>query len=416
MTSIPRDKLPDSTLALLREGYQFIPNRVRKYGSDIFRIRLMLRDTLCVHGGDAAEMFYAEGNFTRVGAMPPTTNRLLQDKGSVQSLDGRPHRHRKAMFMAMMTPERIAQMLDIAEQAWLETITNWATQDEIVLLDEIERILCRAASEWAGIPLGSRNLERRTAELSAMVAGAGSIGLTMWKAQLLRQRSERWARRVIVRVRSDKQDVPDQSPVERIANHRDLDGELLSVKHAAVELLNILRPIVAIGHFIVHEAHALERYPETRRRAGSSYESDREQFVQEVRRFSPFFPFIGGIALKDIDWRGRCIQQGQWVLLDLYGTNRDPRAWEKPDEFDPSQMNSWDGSAYSLIPQGAGAFETGHRCPGEWLTIALMKQAAQMLTNRMTYTVPEQDLTLNLNEFPAVPASGFVMKDVQPRH
>ncbi len=415
MTSIPREKLPDSTLVLLREGYRFIPNRVRKHGSDIFRTRLMLRDVICVHGADAAEMFYTEGNFTRVGAMPPTTNRLLQDKGSVQSLDGRAHRHRKAMFMAMMTPERIAQMLDIAERAWLEAIAEWAKREEIVLLAEVERILCRAACEWAGIQLGSRNLSRRTSELSAMVAGAGAIGPTMWKAQLLRQRSERWARKVIRRVRSGELEVPDGSPVEQIANHRDLHGELLSVKHAAVELLNILRPTVAIGHFIVHEAHALERYPESRRLAGSSYESDREQFVQEVRRFSPFFPFIGGVALRDISWRGHRIREGQWVLLDLYGTNRDPRAWDNPDTFDPGQMNSWDGSAFSLIPQGAGEFETGHRCPGEWLTIALMKQAAHMLTNRMTYSVPKQDLSLSLNEFPAIAASGFVMRNVAPR-
>ena len=415
MTSIPRDKFPESTLALLREGYHFIPNRVRKYGSDIFRTRLMMRDAICVHGEDAAEMFYKEGNFTRVGAMPPTTNRLLQDKGSVQSLDGRPHRHRKAMFMAMMTPERIAQMLDIAERAWQEAINDWASEEEIVLLDEVERILCRAASEWAGIPLGPRNLSRRTAELSAMVAGAGSVGPTMWKAQVLRQRSERWARHVIRRVRSGRLKVPEGSPVEQIANHRDLQGELLSEKHAAVELLNILRPTVAVAHFIVHEAHALERYPESRRLAGSSYESDREQFVQEVRRFSPFFPFIGGIALQDIDWRGTRIRKDQWVILDLYGTNRDPRAWDNPDTFDPSQMNSWDGSAFSLIPQGAGDFETGHRCPGEWLTIALMKQAAQMLTNRMSYSVPDQDLSMSMNEFPAIPASGFVMRNISER-
>lgn len=412
MTSIPRDKLPDSTLALLREGYQFIPNRVRRYGSDIFQTRLMLRDAMCVHGADAAEMFYTDGNFTRVGAMPPTTNRLLQDKGSVQSLDGRPHRHRKAMFMAMMTPERIDQMLEIAEGAWIDAIDSWAGRDRIVLLDEIEQVLCLAACEWSGIPLGSRNLSRRTAELSAMVAGAGSYGPTMWKAQLLRQRSERWARHVIRRVRAGRLEVPAGSPVEQIASHQDLDGQLLPVKHAAVELLNILRPIVAIGHFVVHEAHALERYPESRLLAGSSYESDREKFVQEVRRFSPFFPFIGGVALRDITWRGIHIPKDQWVLLDLYGTNRDPRAWDDPDSFDPDQMNSWDGSAFSLIPQGAGEFETGHRCPGEWITIALMKQAAHMLTNRMTYSVPDQDLSISLNEFPAIAASGFVMENV----
>lgn len=415
MTSIPKDRLPDSTLALLREGYQFVPNRVRKFGSDIFGTRLMLRSAICVHGVDAAEMFYQEGSFTRVGAMPPTTLRLLQDKGSVQSLDGREHRHRKAMFMRMMTPERIQQMLEISERAWIDAIEEWSGQDRVVLLQQVERILTRAAAEWAGVPLGPRNIHRRSKELGAMVAGAGSIGPTMWKAMFLRQRSERWARSIIRAVRSGKIDASEDSPVKLIASHREPNGELLSETDAGVELINVLRPTVAVGYYFVHMAHAMERYPESRRLAASSYNCDREQFVQEVRRFYPFFPFIGGIALKDLTWRGVDIREGQWVILDLYGTNHDPRAWHNADEFDPPQMNSWDGSAYSLIPQGAGAFETGHRCPGEWLTIALMKQAAQMFTTRMAYTVPEQDLSMSMNEFPSVPASGFVLKNVALR-
>lgn len=414
MSSIPRDSLADSTLALLREGYRFIPNRIEKFKSDVFGARLMLRDALCVHGADAAEMFYQEGNFTRVGAMPPTTMRLLQDKGSVQSLDGRDHRHRKAMFMRLMTPDAIKQMLEIAERAWLDAIEEWAEKDKIVFLDEAERLLTRAAAEWAGIPLGPRNIDRRSREHGAMVAGDGSIGPTMWKALLLRQRSERWARSIIRAVRDQSLQVPSGSPVERITNHREPNGELLSENDAAVELLNILRPTVAVAYYFVHIAYALQRYPQFRRLAASGYNCDREQFVQEVRRFFPFFPFIGGVALRDIKWQGIDIPEGQWVILDLYGTNHDPRAWENADEFDPPQVQSWDGSAYSLIPQGAGEFATGHRCPGEWITIALMKQAATMLTTRISYTVPEQDLTISMNEFPAVPASGFFMRDVTP--
>lgn len=414
MPAIPKDRLPDSSLALLREGYRFIPNRIQEFGSDIFGARLMLRRAMCVHGADAAEMFYQEGNFTRVGAMPPTTLRLLQDKGSVQALDGRDHRYRKAMFMRMMTPEAIQQMLETADRAWQEAIIEWAGKDQIVFLDEAERILTRAAAEWAGIPLGPRNTERRRKELGAMVAGAGSIGPTMWKALLLRQRSERWARAVIRGVRSGRIDALEHSPVKRIASHQEPNGDPLSENDASVELLNILRPSVAVAYYFVHMAHALDRYPESRRLAASPYNCDREQFVQEVRRFYPFFPFIGGVALQDIRWKGVKIRKGQWVLLDLYGTNHDPRAWDNPDSFDPGQMNSWDGSAFSLIPQGAGEFETGHRCPGEWITIALMKQAAQMLTTCITYSVPEQDLSISMNEFPAVPASGFVMQDVKP--
>ena len=78
MASIPRDHQLDSTLALLSEGYAFISNRCRLYGSDIFETRLMLRKAICMMGEEAASIFYHADRFTRVGAMPKTALRLLQ--------------------------------------------------------------------------------------------------------------------------------------------------------------------------------------------------------------------------------------------------------------------------------------------------------------------------------------------------
>lgn len=46
----PRRGAVDSALALSREGYTFIPNRSRRYGSDAFEVRLMLRKAVCMTG------------------------------------------------------------------------------------------------------------------------------------------------------------------------------------------------------------------------------------------------------------------------------------------------------------------------------------------------------------------------------
>ncbi len=48
------------------------------------------------------------------------------------------------------------------------------------------------------------------------------------------------------------------------------------------------------------------------------------------------------------------------------------------------------------------------------MTIALLKQAAVYLADAMTYTVPEQDLSISPRIMPARPQSGFIMKDVRP--
>jgi fatty-acid peroxygenase len=78
--AIPHDPAFDSTLALLREGYDFIAGRCDRLSTDIFATRLMLKRAICIRGASAAEMFYGGSHFTRNGAMPQMTMRLLQDR------------------------------------------------------------------------------------------------------------------------------------------------------------------------------------------------------------------------------------------------------------------------------------------------------------------------------------------------
>ena len=91
------------------------------------------------------------------------------------------------------------------------------------------------------------------------------------------------------------------------------------------------------------------------------------------------------------------------------------RTWEEPGAFRPERFRDWDQSAFSLVPQGGGDYDTGHRCAGEWLTIALMKRAVRLLTTGMHYDVPPQDLRIDLSRLPAVPKSRFVIRDVALR-
>jgi fatty-acid peroxygenase len=54
-----------------------------------------------------------------------------------------------------------------------------------------------------------------------------------------------------------------------------------------------------------------------------------------------------------------------------------------------------------------------HRCPGEWITIELMKTAVRLLISAMRCTVPAQDLTVDLSRMPAIPASRFLIINVE---
>lgn len=417
MTEIPRDKTFDCSLALLTNGYRFISERCERNGEDLFLTRMMLRPAVCVRGEDAARMFYHPDRFSRKLAMPPQTLMSLQDIGSVQQLKGDAHRHRKQMFMSLMSPESIKRLGDLFEEKWRARVKFWqASGTQVTLHHEVEDLLCRAVCEWTGIRLSEAEAPRRAREFSAMIDGAGAIGPRNWKGLALRHRTERWAQKLIKDVRHSPLSRAERSPLETIALYRDENGDALSTETAAVELVNILRPTVAVGRFITFAALALHTYPEYRDRLREGGEEWREMFTQEVRRYYPFFPLVAGNAMEDIEWQGHHIPRGTWVMLDMHGTNHDPRSWQDPHTFRPERFKNWKGNAFSLIPQGAGGFDDGHRCPGEWITIELIKRALHMLVSGMEYQVPLQDLTVRLSRLPAIPESRFIISQVREPH
>lgn len=413
-SAIPQAPGFDNTTALLAEGYRFIGNRCDELGSDMFSTRLMLRRVVCVRGEAASRMFYQPGRFTRQGATPPTALALLQGNGSAQVLDGAMHRVRKAMMMSLQTPASRARLVALAESEWRVRMERWPRLRRLVLIREAQAVLCRAACAWAGVPLASVEEEvLRTAEFSAMIDGAGAVGPRNWLGKSLRRHTEQWAREHILAVRAGRPTDP-ASPLAVIAFHRDADGEVLSNADAAVELLNVLRPVVAVARYIVFGALAMHDHPEWQARLARGDDAALEMFVEEVRRYYPFFPAIGGRANHSFAWNGLQFDKGDWVLLDVYGTNRHAGTWPDGELFRPERFEGRQGNGFDVIAQGGGDPASGHRCPGEALTAELTKSALRLLAAGIRYEVPQQDLDVNLARMPAMPASGFVIEGVRP--
>lgn len=412
MPPIPRDPSFDSTLALPLDGYAFIMKRQARLQSDLFETRLLLQKTICMSGAEAARLFYDNERFVRKGAMPRRIQLTLIGRGGVQGLDGDAHRARKRLFMALMTPESIARLLALTAAEWGRALPSWEQRRRVVLFDELQPILCRAACRWAGVPLLEEEVGRRTAEMAAMIDGAGGIGLRHWRARRARRRAEAWARTRIEAIRADRLPAEPESAAARIAAHRDPRGKLLPSQIAAVELLNIVRPIVAVARFITFAALALHEHPVERERLARD-DAYLEQFVHEVRRYYPFFPFAAARTARAFEWKGYRFPKGRRVLLDLYGTNHDPRLWPEPDVFRPERFAGWKGDPFTLIPQGGGNYYANHRCAGEQITVQLMKLAVRLLVTKIAYNVPRQDLRVRLSRIPTLPSSRFVIEGVR---
>lgn len=413
MPQIPRDAGLDNSLALMFEGYQFIPNRNQRYQSDVFETRLLFQPFICMRGAEAARVFYNNERFVRAGAAPLRMQKTLVGVGGVQSLDDAAHRQRKQMFMSLMTRERIRQLADLSQEQWRAYSAKWQHMDQVVLFYEVQEMFSRAVCAWAGVPLAKGEVAERTRQFAGMIDGGGGLGPRYWNGKRARAQAEQWIGGLIDDVRAQRSDTDPASALHVIAAYREGDGSLLPTRIAAVELLNVLRPTVAVARYVTFAALALHENPAEQQKLHTGDDAYVEWFVQEVRRFYPFFPFAAARVRKTFEWNGYHFPKGRKVLLDLYGTNHDPRLWEQPDEFRPERFRDWDGSAFNFIPQGGGDHYQGHRCPGEWITIELMKVALRFLTTAITYDVPAQDLRIKLSRIPTFPRSGFVISNVQ---
>jgi fatty-acid peroxygenase len=251
-----------------------------------------------------------------------------------------------------------------------------------------------------------------------MVEAFGGVGPRLWQGKLARAQAERWIEGVIEDARRVQILPGPDSALATMAQLKDDRGRLLPARIAAVELLNVLRPTVAISWYITFAALALHEHPEAQQKlvaepVNMTAGEYADLFMHEVRRFYPFTPYLGAKVRSRFSWRGHDFTPGTMVFLDVYGSLHDPQVWRDPEAFRPERFLTWDGSAYNFAPQGGGDVRTGHRCPGEWITMHNVTLALHFLTRCMTYRVrPGQDLSFDLGRMPTRPRSGFEIEQV----
>lgn len=408
MPNAPSLWMPDHTLPLLANPYHFISETARRLGTDAFETRLLLRRTICMTGPEAAAVFYDPARFQRSGAAPGRLEKTLFGQGGVQGLDGEEHQHRKQVFLDIITPEATGDLAATVTRYWSVYAERWAQAGQVELYPQIQELLTRAVCEWAGVALAEDEVSERTRQLTALFDDAGAIGPRHWRSRVARKSADRWARALIASIRAGELQPPPASTAYRIARHTASDGTPLPAQIAAVELLNVLRPTIAVSVYVTFVAHALAEHPEWRQRLTAGDGAEDMLFVQEVRRHYPFFPAVAAVVREDFLWGGQRFAKGQRVLFDLYGTNHDPRGWDRPDRFDPTRFDGWDGDPYTFVPQGGGDRETDHRCPGEPLAMSLMTVAVEQLCRRQSYTI-DSSPPLDDKRLPALP-HGLVIR------
>lgn len=410
---MPKDKGIDHTMDLLKEGYLFIGKRADLYKTEVFETRLMGKKMICITGEEGAKLFYNEELFERRNVMPMRVKETLTGKGGVQGLDGHAHSVRKSLFINLVNEDRQKELIKIAADTWEETVKSWPSKDYVVLYEEARKVLCKSAFKWTGVPydLADNQLDLAARCLGNMIFGFGRMGVVHWKGRVSRNAMEAYFMDIIGKVRDEQLKISTDSILYEISNHRDEKGNILDLQIAAVEILNIIRPIVAIAVYITFTALALYENPEIKRKLVFGGKGDKERFVEEVRRIYPFSPFVGAKVKCKFVWKNYEFNKGDLVLLDLYGINNDPKLWQEPHIFNPDRYKEKEKNLYNFMPQGGGDLK-GHRCVGDAVTRNMMEVALEVLVNKINYELPAQDLKYSMSKIPTMPPSGFIIKSV----
>jgi fatty-acid peroxygenase len=410
---MPRDPALDSTFTLLRQGYEFLSNKRRQLNADVFETRLLGQPVIAMSGQEAANLFYDPTRFDRTGAAPSPVQHPLTGEAGVFCLDSFEHERRKAIFLRLMTELRLRDLLAMAEAEWQSAIYRWQKRDRIVLHHAVQEILCRTICLWCGVTLPESDVHERTTQLATMFDGAGALGPRHWAARRARKEAEQWMVGLVARVRAGEVATSSDTALHAFALARDESGRLLDERLAAVELLNILRPSVAISVYVTFAALALHQHAEYQERLRQGGPQLLEAFVREVRRYYPFSPFVAAKVKESFEWKGLVFPQGRRTLLDIYGTNHDARLFEDPYSFRPERFGGGNIGPYGVVPQRGGEHLEHHPCAGEWLTLALMRVSVETLVRDVVYRVPQQDLRVDLSRVPALPHSGFIIEQVR---
>ena len=390
---------PELSLQLLRRGYAALTSNVAEHGEGgSYLARMLGRRALVVWGAEGARMFYDSSLVQRAGAVPPPLARLLFGRGAVHGLDDAAHAVRKAIFLHALDESRIETLVKTIGADLGERVENWPGGGELSVFEELVEVYGANAIAWAGIELSAEESRRRSHDLARIVDGFGGAGVAALRGAAARRRSNRWASALVSRVRRREITAPPGSVLELLAG-ADLDDAT-----AGVELLNILRPTVAVAWLGTFGALALDRYPEWRSPLARDEPGIRHAFAQEVRRTAPFAPALAARVRVSAVRRGVQLKPGDFVVLDLLSTNHDPARWADPVRFDPRRFLDGDPGPYDLVPQGGGPRE-GHRCPGEPLTLGILQETLGVLAG-VPFTV-WSDPSYDPKRIPALPGRGL---------
>ncbi|XP_057738649.1 cytochrome P450 736A117-like [Arachis stenosperma] len=121
--------------------------------------------------------------------------------------------------------------------------------------------------------------------------------------------------------------------------------------------------------------------------------------IKETLRLHPPIPLlVPRESMQDIKLQDYNIASGTRVIVNAWAIARDPKYWDRPEEFAPERfMNSYidvKGNDFELIPFGAGR----RGCPGTIFAMVIVEIVLANLLHQFEWVLPEGVKSLDMSE------------------
>jgi cytochrome P450 len=276
------------------------------------------------------------------------------------------HRRLRNLVNKAFTARAVGRLSDRVEEISCQLLDGLGKQGQVDLLESYSRPLpTRVIAEMVGLPQADvTEFGFSMRVLTKGFSGLGILRTLLWDLRA----TNKFVRRLIARKRAEPRDDILSGLIEA-----EEDGDRLSEDElVAMVFLLIIAGFETTLHLITNGVRTLLEHPDQLDRLRAEPGLWDSAVEEIVRHRGPVHGTKLQYAKQDVTLHGTTIKRGTPVMPLLAAANHDPRAFEKPDDFDVAR------SPNHHLGFGFGA----HFCLGKQLALMETRVALKMLIER----------------------------------
>jgi methyl-branched lipid omega-hydroxylase len=267
-------------------------------------------------------------------SIPDMPEQALEFFGSFINMDDPRHARQRGIVARSFTPRQLAGVLDSVEDICTEVIDGFCEQGEVDLVEVMSQpfpllIIC----DMMGIPRSEFDTVLRTTNV---ILGAGDPDFIPPEKDMMTALFE--AGIELSTLMNELAEQRRKNPTDDLTSklvHNDLGEDMLAPNEVApFFILLVTAGNDTTRNAISHGMHLLSSHPDQRKIWQDDIDGVSTTAVDEIVRVASPVTFMRRTATGDVTVSDHEFHEGDKVVMFYGAANRDPREFDRPEEFD----------------------------------------------------------------------------------